>query len=297
MISLLAVLGLLSGAATIRGPAAPPPRLITTESLAALLATDSVTVIDVRQSWTSYLQNHLPNAAWLNIETLRSTNAGLPFQLYPAESYAQILSRVGVRPARPVVVYSAGDQFDIDATFATWLIAGFAEVPVYLLDGGYAKWELEARPLTQHYPRSDAKPRRLDTRSFRLSTASLEEVKAAAGNPAILLVDARPPEQYHGSAGAQLRRGHIPGAINHPWRDNLEKHDLTLVWKPLDALRESYTSLGVTPDKDVIVYCNSSTEASHVFFALRFLLGYPKVRIYSGAWSEWAEREELPVEQ
>ena len=158
IISFLAILGLLGCAPPAprpasplpRSPASQLPRLITTDALAALLASDSVTVIDVRHSWTSYLQNHLPHATWLNIESLRSSNAGLPFQLYPAELYPQILSRVGVRPARPVVVYSAGDQFDIDATFAAWVIAGFADVPVYLLDGGYAKWELESRPLTQH---------------------------------------------------------------------------------------------------------------------------------------------------
>lgn len=282
-------------AAALGGPA-PAARLVSTDSLAAMIAAGPVTVIDVRQAWTSYLQNHLPGAAWLNIETLRSSNAGLPFQLFPAATYAALLERMGVRPDRPVVVYSAGDQFDIDATFAVWLLSGFPELRVSLLDGGYAKWELEGRTLTQRYPGGDAAGKRLDAKRFTLATANLDDVRALMAKQGTLLVDARPADQYNGAAGAQLRRGHIPGAVNHPWKDNLERRDLVTVWKPLEPLRDSYQSLGITPDKDIIVYCNSSTEASHVFFALRYLLGYPRVRIYTGAWSQWAEREELPIE-
>jgi thiosulfate/3-mercaptopyruvate sulfurtransferase len=61
-------------------------------------------------------------------------------------------------------------------------------------------------------------------------------------------------------------------------------------------LRQEYAAAGITADRDIILYCNSGTEASHVFFALRYLLGYPRVRIYTGSWTQWAERAELPVE-
>jgi thiosulfate/3-mercaptopyruvate sulfurtransferase len=282
---------------TRTGAAAPAPRLLSTDTLAAWLASGAgVTVVDVRQPWTSYLQNHLPNAAWLNIETLRSTNAGLPFQLFSAEGYSELFTRVGIRSGRPVVVYSAGDQLDIDATFAAWLIAGFDQAPVYLLDGGYAKWELEGRSLTQEYPHQAPQGKPLDRKHFSLATASLAEVQGSLGKSGTLLVDARPPEQFGGTAGAQRRRGHIPGAINHPWKTDLESRDLVTVWKLPDSLRAGYSAQGITPDKNIIVYCNSSTEASHLFFALRYLLGYPRVRIYAGAWSEWAERMDLPIE-
>ena len=110
-----------------------------------------------------------------------------------------------------------------------------------------------------------------------------------------VLVDARPPDQYAGEAGAQMRRGHIPGAINHYWQDDLTQEGFGHVWKGADELRRAYTAQGITPDKDVIAYCNSATEASHVYFTLRYLLGYPRVRIYVGSWTEWAENEGLPV--
>ena len=279
----------------IVGASAQAPRLISTAELAAFQDSVPVRVLDVRQSWVSYLQNHLPNAAWLNVETLRAQSHELPFQLLWAGQYVELFRRFDLDPRQPVVVYSAGDQLDIDATFTCWLLASAGATRVYLLDGCYAKWELESRPVTQRYPRWSPAGSGFRAKDFRPAIATLDEVQAAVRGSGALLVDARPPEQYGGAAGAQLRRGHIPGALNHPWKDDLEKPDLALVWKPVEALRASYLAQGIAPERDIILYCNSGTEASHVFFALRYLLGYPQVRIFTGSWTQWAEREELPV--
>ena len=270
------------------------PRLIATDELASRTGAERVAVIDVRQSWTSYLQSHLPEALWLHVESLRATQGGLPFQLLSGSQYAALFSRLGLTPATPVVVYSAGDQSDIDATFVAWLLAAAGVRDVRLLNGGFAKWELEGRPVTQRYPRS-ASGGGFAPDAFRPAVASIEEVIAAVEGAGALLVDARPPDQYQGLAGAQARRGHIPGAVSHPWKDDLEKPEFSLVWKSPDRLRQEYASAGITPDRDIILYCNSGTEASHVYFALRYLLGYPRVRVYTGSWTQWAERAELPV--
>lgn len=286
---------------------AQAPKLVATEELASWLAPPgaeeglvsrgTVAVLDVRQSWVSYLQNHLPEAVWLNVETLRAQQGESPFQLLSGSHYAELFRRLGIHPHGIVVVYSAGDQLDIDATFVAWLLATAGASRVYVLDGGYAKWELEARPLTQRYPRRAAPSTNFKPRAFKAAVASLDEVRAAVAGSGALLVDARPPEQFTGAAGAQLRRGHIPGAISHPWKDDLEKPDLAVVWKSPEKLREAYVAQGIIPERDIILYCNSGTEASHVFFALRYLLGYPRVRIFVGSWTQWAEREELPVER
>lgn len=304
MVRSVALLFFVLGGALPATGQRPVPRLIGTEELERRLTEETTggrrmpVILDVRQSWISYLQNHLPGAAWLNVETLRAQQGELPFQLLPAEHYAALFRRLGIEPEVPVVVYSAGEQLDIDATFTIWLLAAAGARELYLLDGGYAKWELEARPLTQRYPQARPGPGRFRPREFRPPVATLEEAQAASkGASAALLVDARPMEQYAGSAGAQLRRGHIPGAVNHPWKDDLEKRDLALVWKDPTALRQSYEAQGITADRDIILYCNSGTEASHVYFALKYLLGYPRVRIYTGSWTQWAEREELPVER
>jgi thiosulfate/3-mercaptopyruvate sulfurtransferase len=270
------------------------PGLVSTDTLAAWLGERPVSLIDVRTEVASYLKDHLPGAVYLHTETLRASLNGMPTQLLAPASYAELFGRLGLSFDRPVVVYSAGETHNIDATFLAWLLAAFGHPRVYLLDGGYFKWLLEHRPLERRYPRLDATA--FPAAPFRPELATLEDAERAMRTGDAVLVDARPPDQYAGEAGAQMRRGHIPGAISHYWQGDLTRAGFGYVWKPAAQLRAEYAAQGITPDKTIIAYCNSATEASHVHFALRYLLGYPNVRVYVGSWTEWASREELPVE-
>jgi thiosulfate/3-mercaptopyruvate sulfurtransferase len=287
----------LSGNAPPGAAVAPvaSAQLLATDGLAVLLASrdSDVSVIDARNDYTVYLESHVPRAVYLNTEELRASDRGVPNKVLGVSSYAALFSRLGLRADRPVVIYSAGETRNIDATYVAWILAGLGVPSVSVLDGGFGKWNLEIRRVTRHYPAIE--PTAFAPLAFTPDRATREDVQAALGGSGVVIVDARNPEQYAGRAGAQLRRGHVPGAINHFWQGDLIKVDFATVWRPRDELRTSYVVQGITPDKSVIAYCNGGLESSHVYFALHSLLGYPHVRVYDGSFTEWSERTDLPV--
>jgi len=216
--------------------------------------------------------------------------------LLDAPWYRELFRRLGLDPGVPVVVYSAGETMNIDATFAVWILASIGHPRVYLLDGGASKWSFEGREIARKYPHLEPGGRWWNTRPFHPSVATLADVQRGM-ETGVLFVDARAHDQYVGDAGSQMRHGHLPGALNHYWQDDLETVGFGRIFRSADSLRARYVAEGIQPERDIILYCNSATEASHVFFVLKDMLDYPRVRIYVGSWTEWAEREDLPIER
>lgn len=268
--------------------------LISTNDLAARIADSSVTVVDLRSDLNAYLADHLPGAVYLHFENLRISTDGVPADVLPAAAYAELWSRIGIRRDRPVVIYASGDAQNFNATFLAWLLAGFRQPEVYVLDGGYSKWVAEGKTLTRLYP--EVATVKYGREPYLLDVIEGDHIQHMLGQPGMLLVDVRPADQFAGTAGAQMRRGHIPGAINHFWHDDLVTSGTVTTWKPLDALRASYEGQGITPDKYIVIYCNTGTEASHAYFALKLLLGYPNVQVYVPSFTQWAGNSTWPVE-
>ena len=129
------------------------PKLVSTEELARRQLGGPVLLLDVRTDVFAYLKGHLPGAEYLNSETLRASEGGIPTRLLSAGAYRELFARLGVDYGKPVVIYSAGESRNIDATFVAWLLAGLGHPHVAVLDGGFFKWQLEQRPVVQVYPR------------------------------------------------------------------------------------------------------------------------------------------------
>ncbi len=268
--------------------------LISTDELATRIAANAVTVVDLRSDLNAYLANHLPGAVYLHYENLRISANGVPAGVLPPAAYAELWSRIGIRRDRPVVIYASGDGQNFNATFMAWLLEGFRQPEVYVLDGGYDKWAAEGKALTRLYP--EIATVKYSTDPNLLEVIEGEHVSHMLGQQQVALVDVRPADQFAGAAGPQMRRGHIPNAINHFWHDDLVTTGSTTVWKPVEELRASYVAQGITPDRYVVVYCNTGTEASHAWFALKLLLGYPNVSVYVPSFTQWAGNDAWPVE-
>ncbi|NIN00542.1 MAG: sulfurtransferase [candidate division Zixibacteria bacterium] len=269
----------------------PPGKLVSTEWLEQNLPNENLRIIDVRQSIKDYWQSHIPGAVYLNPEALRLADRGVPGKLMPPEALVVMLGKMGVSKKTTVVICS--EQNDFKATYLLWALDYLGHASAVMLGGGFDKWGKEERPVTQDYPEIKPVEYGLPAELNQEVRATLQEVKEVVSQGGALLIDVRPAQLYTGEKGFWKRKGHIKGAINHFWGDDLNEDGS---WKSREELKQAYEKLGATPDRTVIVSCGQGLMSSHTYFSLKYVLGYPNVKNYDGSFNEWSNIEDLPVE-
>jgi thiosulfate/3-mercaptopyruvate sulfurtransferase len=161
---------------------------------------------------------------------------------------------------------------------------------VRLLDGGFGAWMRARLPVT----RDALPPPKSEWTGTRAANtiATWREVKDALARPDAVILDTRSDAEHSGEVARAKRGGAIPGAVHVEWTRNLTADG---DFKTAAELTAMYAEAGVTPEREVITYCQGGYRAAHSYLALR-LLGYPRVRNYVGSWKEWGDRVELPIE-
>jgi thiosulfate/3-mercaptopyruvate sulfurtransferase len=267
------------------------PRLIETGELADILQNPSVRIIDMRTSLPDYLKGHIPGAVYLHFENLQVPRHGIPAQAPDRISLEKIMGDyLGISNDMWTVLYS--EKSNPNATFLAWVLDFLGHKRFGVLNGGWEKWMSEKLPMTQAYPALI--PKKFFGKAKSDSLAEKKWIHDRLSAKGVVIVDARPPKQYSGEEGEEIRRGHIPGAKNVFWETAIEG-DETKVWKKKEDLEHLFSEAGVTRDKEVIVHCRTGREASHLYFTLKFVLGFPSVRLYRGSWVEWSASKGLPV--
>ncbi len=244
-------------------------------------------LLDLRPA-EAFAAGHLPGAVHLDLFGLSIVDtdpAPLKAFFWMIE---HLLASRGVSGDAPVVVYD--DVSGIRAARAFWFLEFFGHPSVRLLDGGFNAWVRAGLPVTTEA----VKPVSTEWTGARLDDrlASWRDVRDRLDNPDAVILDTRSDGEYCGTTVRAARGGAVPGAIHLEWTNNLDADGR---FKPATELRKMYEDIGVTPDREVVTYCQGGYRAAHSYLALR-LLGYPRIRNYVGSWKEWGDRTDLPIE-
>ena len=245
---------------------------------------------------SAYLAGHIPGARYADLNKDLSAPVSADSGRHPLptpEAFAATLGRLGIGNDAQVVAYDdAGGSF---AARAWWMLRWVGHEAVAVLDGGLRAWQDAGGALESGEP---SPPARDSRRPFspRPDTAALvgaAQVAAQSNDTGHLLVDARAPERFSGAVEPiDAVAGHIPGAVNHPFTDNLAKDGRFL---PASELRRRWEErLGGKPPRNVTAMCGSGVTACHNLLSLE-VAGLKGARLYPGSWSEWIKDPGRPV--
>ena len=254
-------------------------------------------VLDTRGGYKDYFRAHIPTAHHINFDTLRGTDHGVPVQYLPDDLTRALLVRAGVDRERTHLIYATGDKLPNDeilsASMVAYVLEKFGVTDIRIVDGGLPGWKQANLPVTQEYFGNP--PGTLPEQAHLKIGISIEELLERKTQPKVVLVDARPQNEYLGKDDVWLRKGHIPGAISFHWARLMGKEN-THQFLRKEQVQAELEAAGLTADKEIIVYCGTSREGSLLRFYLRHVAGYPNVRLYEGSWKEYASLKQHPAE-
>ncbi|MBI3715142.1 MAG: sulfurtransferase [Betaproteobacteria bacterium] len=273
--------------------------LISTEQLATHLNDPAWVVFDCRHDLMDlakgervYREGHIPGAHFAHLDTDLSgekTGSNGRHPLPAPAAFVAFLARNGVGSATHIVAYDdAGGPY---AARLWWLARWVGLRDVVLLDGGINKWLAEGRALSRDVPVSIPAP--LRGQADPLMVMAAPELLARLNDSETTLIDARAPERYRGDVEPiDPVAGHIPGAMNHFFKDNLGADGTFL---PQPALRERFHALMKSGSPQQVVHqCGSGVTACANLFAME-LAGLAGSKLYAGSWSEWIADPARPV--
>ena len=274
--------------------------LIGVDELYKCLNEENLVVIDTRfdlkdvdAGREAYKAGHIPGAIYFDLEedlSGQKTQRGGRHPLPSGKSFVGKLWAAGVSSTSLVVAYD--DSANMVAGRFWWLLrhfTGFENVKV--LDGGYSTWLEAGYPVSTESlekPRSPGKA--LTLLSETRDLVDMEYVRKNLNNPDIVLIDARASDRFRGeNETLDPKAGHIPGAINKPFAENLDGKK----FRSPEELKERFAD--IPKDKEIIVYCGSGVSANHNLIALGEA-GIKGAKLYAGSWSDWSSYEENPIE-
>ena len=266
-LNILLVLVLLVPASIVKGQ-----DLITAQELGKIYKNKDVVVVSTRKA-SDYKKVHVFGAVHVDHTQLYNDGPVKNMLKSPTE-IAEIFGSKGIGDAKKVVLYDDGTGKYAGRLY--WILSYLGAKDVKILDGHMDAWRAARKPVTKNPTKVSAAT--FTPKADKSKIATMAEVKAGGAT----IIDARSAAEFNGTATTELRKGHIPGAINIEFSQTM---DAKGKMKSADALKKVFAS--VPKDKQVIVYCESGVRAGIIYFALTSVLNYNNVKVYDGAYLEW----------
>ena len=279
---------------------AAPNALVETAWLAAHLDDPSVRIVDAtyflpdagRDARAEYDAGHIPGAVFFDIDAIADPANPLPHMLPSPERFAEKVGALGIGNDHLVVGYDAHGLFS--AARAWWMFRVFGHDRVAVLDGGLPRWTGDGHP-TDDQPVTPP-PARLTARFRPDLVRSADDLLANLESSAENIVDVRSAGRFEGTAPEprpESRSGHIPGSVNLPYSDLIDRETGKMLSE--GELKARFQATGVAGGGPMAASCGSGVTAC-IFALAKYRTGHDSVAVYDGSWSEWGSRDELPIE-
>jgi len=265
------------------------PLILEPSELKENLNRDNLLVIDL-SSPATYVQYHIPRAIFLNYEWIVRIEHPRMGLLPTEEQLNNVFSSIGLTKDTHVVVYD--DEGGGRASRLLWTLDVAGHKNFSLLNGGLQAWSNHGNKITStiRYP----VPCKYNVEMNFEPVATRQFILDHLSDDNVVILDNRSPAEFNGTKIFAQRGGHIPGAINIDWMATMDmEHDKRL--KPEAELREMLESQGITTDKTVVMYCQAHHRSAHMYIVLKSL-GYEKIKGYPGAWLDWGNELNTPIE-
>lgn len=275
--------------------------LIEVDELVDLIAADAVVLVDCRSElsdpdWgrSQFLDHHLPGARYVDLnaelsDLSRSATEGR-HPLPDAVALARVLARLGVEPGRQVVAYDQGPG--VYAARFWWLLRALGHRDVAVLNGGLSSWKARELPLASGAVPDATLPVAVRPLA-QMAQAGYEELTARMAKGEWMLVDARSAVRFQGDEEPiDPVAGHVPGARNRPWTENLRPDGQ---FKAAAQLKQEWLALlGEHPPADVVHMCGSGVTACHNLLSMQHA-GLGRSVLFGPSWSGWITDPRRPV--
>lgn len=266
------------------------PFLIEPDQLEAQLNHSNLLIVDVGDH-DAYERERIPGAVHVDYIDIVSGDIPASGTLPSVEQLTEVLSAIGLTRDMHVVAYDS--EHNGRAARFLWTLDVVGHPGSSLLNGGYTAWKNEGHPVDYSPPKPAERSGYLVQVNGK-ARADKEYIMSVLGDDGVALLDARSPLEFEGIDVRAEHGGHIPGARNVNWLDTIDL-DRNNRLKPNDELLHMLDSQGLTPDKEIITYCQTHHRSSHSYAMLKSL-GFSKIRGYPGSWSEWGNASDTPVE-